>query len=168
MENKKNILIVALLIAVAAMAVGYAAMSQQLTVNGSANFEDVSWKISFVDIELTNAIGATEVSEPSVIGTAASFDVKLEYPGAKATYKIKVKNEGTINAYLGSISGVEEANAALPTEIKYTVTGIAVNDTLNATAEKEFTVTVEWVDSDSIPTDNSKTATIYLNYLQAK
>lgn len=170
MKNKKNILIGALLVVVVAMSVGYAAMAQQLTINGSANFEDVQWKIAFKKIVLdsANTEGATEESEPTIVGTTASFDVKLAYPGAKATYKIKVKNEGTINAYLKDITGVDEANSAAPTDIKYTVTGISVNDTLNTTVEKEFTVTVEWLDTDSISTNTSKTATIYLNYEQAK
>lgn len=170
MKTKKNILIGALLVVVVAMSVGYAAMAQQLTINGSANFEDVQWKIAFKEITLDtdNTEGATEENAPTIVGTTASFDVKLAYPGAKATYKIKVKNEGTINAYLQDISGVEEANSTVPTDIKYTVKGISVNDTLNTTEEKEFTVVVEWLDSDSISADTSKTATIYLNYVQAK
>lgn len=77
--------------------------------------------------------------------------------------------KGNINAVLKDITGVEEANSAEPTVIQYKVEGIAANDALNANTEKEFTVTVEWIDSDSIPeTNTSKTATIYLNYEQAK
>ena len=37
MKDRKNILIVALLIAIVAMSVGYAALAQQLTINGTAN-----------------------------------------------------------------------------------------------------------------------------------
>lgn len=170
-SNKKNILIGALLVAVVAMSVGYAALAQQLTINGSASFQDATWNIAFKEItaDATKTEGATEVTEPTIVGTSASFDVKLAYPGAKATYTIKVKNEGSINAVLEDITGVDEANNAEPTAIKYTVEGIAANDTLNSGTEKEFTVTVEWLDSDSIPsTTTSKTATIYLNYVQAK
>lgn len=169
--NKKNILIGALLVAIVAMSVGYAAIAQQLTVNGSANFSDAKWNIAFSEIALDSAAseGATEVTKANIVGTTASFDVKLEYPGAYATYKITVKNAGTINAVLKSIAGVEEANATQPTGIVYTVEGVAANDTLNATQSKEFTVKVEWLDTDKIPADTTtKTATIYLNYEQAK
>lgn len=170
-SNKKNILIGALLVAVVAMSVGYAALAQQLTINGSANFADTKWDIKFSDIavDTTQTAGATEVTTPTIVGTTASFDVKLEYPGSKAVYKIKVQNAGTIDAVLKSITGVDEANTTAPSEIKYTVEGIAENDALNASEEKEFTVTVEWVDGNTIPADTtSKTATIYLNYEQAK
>lgn len=170
-SNKKNILIGALLVAVVAMSVGYAALAQQLTINGSANFSDTKWDIKFSSIELdtTKTVGATEAVTPTIVGTTASFDVKLQYPGSKAVYKIKVQNGGTIDAVLKSISGLDEANSTEPAAIKYTVEGISENDALVASDEKEFTVTVEWLDSDSIPTDNtSKTATIYLNYEQAK
>ena len=42
-SSKKNILIGALLVAIIAMSIGYAAMAQQLTISGSANFSDASW-----------------------------------------------------------------------------------------------------------------------------
>lgn len=170
-SSKKNILIGALLVAIIAMSIGYAAMAQQLTISGSANFSDASWSINFTTITLdaTKTKGATEVSAPSIVGTTASFDVKLAYPGAKAVYNIEVENAGSIDAVLKTISGVTEANSAEPTGIKYTVDGIAANDTLDASQKKQFTVTVEWLDTDTIPTTNtSKTATIYLNYEQAK
>lgn len=170
-SNKKNILIGALLVAIIAMSIGYAAMAQQLTINGSANFSDASWSINFTDITLDAAAtkGATQVSAPAIVGTTASFDVKLAYPGAKAVYTVEVENAGSIDAVLKTITGVTEANAAAPTEIKYTVSGIAENDTLAASAKKQFTVTVEWLDTNKIAsTTTSKTATIYLNYEQAK
>lgn len=172
MKSKKNLLIGGLLIAIVAMSIGYAALAQQLTITAKSDLTDASWKIQFEDITLdtTASKGATEVTAPSASGTAASFDVKLAYPGAKAVYKIKVKNAGTIDAYLKSIAGVSEANSADPTVIKYTVTGVSEMDDLDASAEAEAIVTVEWVSSetDTIPTGTvSKTATIYLNYEQA-
>lgn len=171
MGNHKNILIGGLLIAIVAMSIGYAALAQQLTITAKSDLSDASWKVQFEEITLdASSKGATEVTEPTASGTAASFDVKLAYPGAKAVYKIKIKNAGTIDAYLKSIAGVTEANAADPTVIQYTVTGVEAMDELNANAEAEATVTVEWVSSetDTVPTGTaSKTATIYLNYEQA-
>lgn len=172
MKNHKNILIGGLLIAIVAMSIGYAALAQQLTITAKSDLTDASWKIQFEEITLdtTASKGATEATAPTASGTAASFDVKLAYPGAKAVYKIKIKNAGTIDAYLKSIAGVTEANAADPTAVQYTVTGVEAMDELDASAEDEAIVTVEWVSSetDTVPTGTtSKTATIYLNYEQA-
>lgn len=172
MKNKKNILIGGLLIAIVAMSIGYAALAQQLTITAKSDLSDASWKIQFetITLDTTSSKGAAEVTTPTASGTAATFDVKLAYPGAKAVYKIKIKNAGNIDAYLKGITGVTEANEADPTVIQYTVTGVSEMDALNANAEAEAIVTVEWVSSetDTIPTGTtSKTATIYLNYEQA-
>ena len=173
MGSKKNILIGGLLIAIVAMSIGYAALAQQLTLTAKASVGDASWDVGFTNITLdsTKTAGATEVTAPAATGTAASFDVKLGYPGAKATYNVTIKNSGTIDAVLKSITGVTEANALAPADIQYTVTGVAANDALNAGATSTAVVTVEWVKSatsQTVPTGTTaKTATIYLDYEQA-
>ena len=50
-ESKRNgIIIGALLITIALMTVGYAALATQLTINGTASTGDDSWNISFLSI----------------------------------------------------------------------------------------------------------------------
>lgn len=171
MSKKRNIVIGALLVAIVAMSVGYAALAQQLVINGKSNL-NASWQIEFTDIVEKTMTGAKTKGEITATGTSASFEVDLAYPGATATYEITVANKGSIDATLESITGVDTANAAEPVEVQYEVTGIATGDALDATASKKVLVTVTWVAStdaenpDTIPTTTSKTATINLNFVQ--
>jgi len=168
----KNIVIVGLFVVVIVMTLGYAALAQQLIINGTANIA-ASWDIKVTSITEGTMVGAVSKTLPTFSGTGATFNVDLKYPGASAIYTITVLNGGTIDAILQSVAGVTEANTALPTEIKYTISA-AANDTLNSGISKTYNVTVNWVSNqtgttpETIPTGTtSKTATIYLNYIQA-
>lgn len=167
MDNKKNLVIGALLAAVVFMAVGYAALAQVLTINGTANI-DANWDVEITGIAEQTMTGATTKGTPTFDATSATFEVDLAYPGASATYVVDVENKGTIDAKLESITGIEAANSAAPAEIQYSITGVNANDELDAKAKTQAIVTVQWVSSqkDTIPTEKTKTATINLNYVQ--
>lgn len=168
MEKKKNFVIGTLLAAIVLMSVGYAALAQVLTINGTANIS-ADWDVEITGITEGTLTGATTQTITSD-ATSATFNVDLAYPGATATYEINIENKGTIDAVLESITGVDAANSALPTEVQYSVTGVAEGDALDAKATTKAIVTVTWVASadntDTVPTTTSKTATINLNYVQ--
>ena len=168
MKEKKNVLMIALLVAVVAMSVGYAALAQTLTINGTANIS-ADWDVVITGIETVSTTGATLVDEPTFDETSATFEVNLAYPGATATFDVTVENKGTIDAILDSITGVDTANALDPKYITYEVTGVAANDELDSGKTATATVTVTWAASEeTVPEDTvSKTATITLNYVQA-
>lgn len=180
-SNKRNSIIIgALLITIALMTVGYAALATQLTINGSANTADASWDISFLSIDKNIELSTTDAIEnenPTATGTAATFNVGLPRPGARMVYDIVVQNTGTIDATFKQLTGIEELNAAAPTAIKYSavrlngkdgsvVTG--TGDLLNTDGKNYFRVTIEWPESSTeIPTGTtSKTGTIFLDYQQ--
>ena len=168
MKEKKNVLMIALLVAVVAMSVGYAALAQTLTINGTANIS-ADWDVQITGITEGALNGATVVGTPAFDATSATFEVDLAYPGASAVFDVTVENKGTIDAVLDSIGGLVEANSAEPTYITYTVTGVEENDELAANGKVTATVTVSWDSAqDTVPEDAvSKTATITLNYVQA-
>lgn len=167
--KNKNLLLVILLIAVVGMAIGYAALSQQLVINGTANIT-TEWDVEITGITAAagnSTTGATDKTPPTFTATSATFNVDLAYPGASATYTVKVENKGTIDAVLQEVTGVEAANSAEPTGITYTIDAKA-DDTLTSKATKDYTVTVTWDAAETtIPTTKTKTATITLNYVQA-
>lgn len=166
-KSNKNIILLILLLVIVGMAVGYAALSQALVINGTANIT-TEWKVLFTNIEEGTLTGAESKTAPSYTATTATFDVNLLYPGASAQYKVTVANQGSINAKLTSVDGIDTANAAAPTDITYTIDAEA-NDTLAASSEKVYTVTVTWnAASETIPETKTKTATITLNYEQAE
>lgn len=166
-KSNKNIILLILLLVIVGMAVGYAALSQALVINGTANIT-TEWKVLFTNIEEGTLTGAESKTAPSYTATTATFDVNLLYPGASAQYIVTVANQGSINAKLASVDGIDTANAAAPTDITYTIDAKA-NDTLDAKATKTYTVTVTWdAASTTIPETKTKTATITLNYEQAE
>ena len=180
-ENRRNgIIIGALLITIALMTVGYAALATQLTINGTASTGDASWNISFASITKNDTLSTTDAienAEPTATGTAATFNVTLPAPGSRMVYDIVVQNTGSIDATFQEITGINELNNSQPTAIVYkadrldgpsgnVVTGTA--DLLNTTGKNYFRVTIEWPStSTQVPTGvTSKTGTIYLDYAQ--
>ena len=180
-ETKRNgIIIGALLITIALMTIGYAALATQLTINGTASTGDATWAISFLSIaknETLSTADAVEVADPTATGTAATFNVKLPKPGSKMVYDLVVQNTGTIDATFQEVTGVDELNKAAPTQITYKVERLdsangspveGTGDLLNTTGKNYFRVTIEWpATSEVVPTETtSKTGTIYLDYVQ--
>ena len=167
--KSKNLILVVLLIAVVGMAVGYAAMSQQLVIKGTASITtewDVHFK-SIVQSSMNASNGAIDKVAPSFTSTSATFDVSLDRPGATAQYTVTVENSGTIDAKLTSVSGVTEANLLEPKAITYSIDA-KQNDILSSKETKDYVVTVKWdASSTEIPNEKGKTATITLNYVQA-
>lgn len=167
--KNKNLLLVILLIAVVGMAIGYAALSQQLVINGTANIT-TEWDVHIKGITASasnSTTGANDKTLPTFTATSATFDVNLAYPGATASYTVTVENSGTIAAKLEEVTGIETANSAEPTGITYNIDAKA-NDTLAAGNTKDYIVTVTWDSSATqIPENKTKTATITLNYVQA-
>ena len=180
-ESKRNgIIIGALLITIALMTVGYAALATTLTINGTAGSGDASWDISYKSITKNNTLSTTdavEVDQPTASGTSASFNVTLPNPGSTIVYDLVVQNKGTIDATFDSVSGVDAINAQEPSVIKYKVDRldsengsivVGQGDLLNTTGLNYFRVTISWPsDSTTVPTGvTSKTGTINLEYVQ--
>lgn len=170
MKEKKNVLIIALLVAIIAMAVGYAALGETLTITGTGNI-NVEWDVQIESITAGTLTGATVTSAEKTGNTTASFDVDLAYPGASATFEVVAKNYGTINAAFDGFSDLTAKNAEAPDYITYTVTGITEGDVLSANEAntQTATITVTWDgEQTEVPEGEvSKTATITLDYVQA-
>lgn len=165
MNNKKNIVIGALIGVIMLMGIGYAALAQVLNINGKANISG-SWDVEITGITAGTMTGAASVGNPTFDATSATFETNLEYPGATATYVVTIENKGTIDAKLSSISGLDTFNAAAPTGVTATLTGVTANSVLEAGESTTATVTITWADTDTIPTQTTKTAAISFNYVQ--
>ena len=167
MDNKgRNIVIGALLAAIAIMAVGYAALSQSLTINGTASISS-TWDVQIISIsEGTPENGASNASSPTHDGTSATFSTNLTVPGSKMTYEITVKNSGNLNAMLTGLTKSPDSPAA--TGIYYNVTGVEQGvTTLDAGETNVITVEVGWVSTDtSMPVTKTVPLTVNLTYTQ--
>ena len=167
MDNKgRNIIIGTLLAAILIMAVGYALLSQSLTINGTASISS-DWNVAITAISEGTPTGTAEnVSPATFTGTSATFNVKLVKPGDTMTYNITVSNLGDLNAELTGMTVSPAAPAA--TGIYYRVTGVEQNVTkLDASQKNTVTVEVGWVATDtSTPEETTVPLTVNLTYTQ--
>lgn len=184
-RGAKVIAIVALLIAVVGLTVGYAAYSSTLNINGTANVDPASWKVNFgykdgtTSLTGTKTGHATETTAPTLEDTTISgFDVTLKAPGDSVTYNFLIKNSGTLNAELanftmgtltcapneGSKISPEDATK-LCRELKYTLayadgSTITTGTTLNHNDSKELELKLEWPSTSTLSVSDDVKVTI--------
>lgn len=183
-RGAKVIAIVALLIAVVGLTVGYAAYSSTLTINGTANVDPASWKVNFgykTGNSLTGTIKghATETTAPTLADTTISgFDVTLKAPGDSVTYNFLIKNSGTLNAKLanftmGTLTCAPNASSSISPEdatklcgeLKYTLTyaddsTITTGTPLNSNDSKELKLKLEWPSASTLSVSDDVKVTI--------
>ena len=163
----KQKLLIGALIVVGLASIAYAAFSQSLVINGTGT-TNADWDVKITGITQVDSDGATDVNgSPTFTATTATFDVELAYPGASATYDVTVTNAGSIDAVLDSLTDLTTVNGQAPTDITFTVSGVTAGTTaLAAGATNTVTVEVEWDPASTLATQESKTASITLNYVQ--
>ena len=101
-ERKVRVLsIAALLVAVLGLTVAFAALSQTLTIKGSAAVNTATWDIHFekTSDKKTEVEGAATFTEPTLSGTKIeNFSATLTKPGDSVTYYFDIVNKGTVDA----------------------------------------------------------------------
>lgn len=98
--------IVALIVAVLGLTVAFAALSETLTINGTANVESAQWDIHFENLTGPTIKGtAREVSSPSLSDTELTgINIALMKPGDSISYEFDVVNSGSIDAEISDVS----------------------------------------------------------------
>ena len=166
-DNKKALyvlVIIALVLSIVGISIGFASMSTELTINGTASVVPATWKVKFQNLskvtgEDANIITAPQITSDTHIG---NYAIKLSKPGDKVVYKFEVANAGTLDAELTSytfatptITGTSTAAEADATIVRnnlvYTLTyndaahtPIQVGDNLDKEASRELLLTVEY------------------------
>ena len=179
MENKKkkNLILGGLVALVLVMAVGYAAFATNLDINGTTSI-DSRWDVKILSITPDKTATNTGTEQAPVYTTpgdithsitnndlTANFSTALVSPGDTVTYEVVVKNNGTLNAKLSSMTKTDTNNPA----ISFTVSGIAENDILEANASKTITVVVTYVNNTNgqgQPASTTSELGITLNFVQ--
>ena len=163
MENNKKIIITVLSVLVVAMAVGYALLAQELTINGRASI-DSTWKVEITNITQKEINGGVTEKSKSYTATTANFDIGFTQPGDYVIYDIEVTNSGTLDAIISNINVVTDNNPA----IIYTTSGLKRGDTIEKNGNKKYlTVKIEY-DSNvtSQPALDDNDITIQMDYQQ--
>lgn len=188
-ERKIKLLsVVALIVAVLGLTVAFAALSQTLTINGTANVEAASWDIHFENLSQGNPVGSMIINqEPTISGEndtyIGDYNVTIKKPGDSVTFTFDVKNSGTIDAKISSPvnlnpvctsnSGVTDDESIVCDGLTYTLTytdtkaPVSQNDVLTAGDTKNLTLTLGF-DSTKVPSDDVTISNlgITLQYIQ--
>ena len=163
--DKQKVIIFVLLGVIVGMTVGYSALSSILKIEGVSKVIG-NWDIHFTTIDEGTMVDASNVNAEITNQTTATFTVNLQKPGSSAEYLVTVKNGGSYDAVVESITGVDEANAASPTDIIFEVSDIDVGTELNASGELSFKVKATWKPESTTIVDSNKQATISVNFIQ--
>ena len=166
MNNKiQNIVLGVLAVGLIGITIAYASLSQNLTIKGTAKVAAATWDVHFEGMNAGTATGYATIPTTGKLaasGTSVSGNIgTLKAPGDTITYTFNVKNAGSINAKISSItapkltcapvaSGGSQAVANnvcanLTYTIEYTSENpktIAVGNTLTSGASKNITLKI--------------------------
>ena len=166
MNNKiQNIVLGVLAVGLIGITVAYASLSQNLTINGTAKVAAATWDVHFEGMNAGTATGYATLPTTGKLaasGTSVSGNIgTLKAPGDTITYTFNVKNAGSINAKISSITApnltcapvasggsqtvANNVCANLTYTIEYTSESpktIAVGNTLTAGASKNITLKI--------------------------
>ena len=105
-SKKRNHAIIVLIVLLIAIAVGYAAYSTTLTINGTAT-GTATWDVKFTAASLLDSSGNADTNHGTVSftdSTVTATGITLSYPGDGVKLRTVITNAGTLNAKLTSIN----------------------------------------------------------------
>lgn len=174
-SKKRNYAIIVLIVLLIAIAVGYAAFSSELTINGSAD-TTADWEVVFSSAAL---LDSNNDAAASSYGTAAvdsndatqiNATVHLAYPGDAVKLRAVITNSGNLDAKITSInvdtSDLDSdiiitptalGSAGLPTANEVLAVGASctcefviqwVPESTAASADGDFTITFTYSQND--------------------
>lgn len=119
----KGLSLVALVVAVLGLTVAFAALSTQLTIEGSANVAKASWNVHFANLTGPTVSGKASAGEmTSDLGIQANTttiklpSMTLTMPDDTITYTVDVVNSGTIDAKVEAIPTCTKTVSATATD----------------------------------------------------
>lgn len=180
MEKERRIKalgIVALIVVVLGLTIAFAALSQTLTINGSAYLDAAKWGIKFQNLTEPEKVGDANTTGTAAIEEDVSINninVSLSTPGDSVTYGVELVNEGTINAKIEKIDKPELTNEQ-QRYLDFTVKDnkgneLTEGEILNAGETKVLTIKIEFkkdIEKEDLPTSVSNITLSYkLNFVQ--
>ena len=168
--NKREKVFFVLIAIVILMGVGYAYLTTNLNILGSANLSKATWDVHFENVQVTSG-SVTTVEQAPTINTdliSINYAITLNEPGDFYEFTVDVKNGGTIDAMIetvtSTINGVSPGE--LPIYLKYSVTysdGIEIqnNHMLNAGEKETYKIRLEY-NSNINPEDLPETDESYI------
>ena len=173
---RKSIVFVSILFFAMFMGIGYAYVRRTLNINNNTKISSLSWNLHFENFNVTSG-SITPLSETLVSDNNMKITTNLEFknPGEFYEYTVDVVNDGTIDAMIESVDGLEISSEQAQ-YFNYSVgysdgTAIAQNQKLKGKTRESIKVRISLKESFSI--ENLPTESVDLkfnlkfNYIQA-
>ncbi|MBP3841657.1 MAG: hypothetical protein IK997_06045 [Bacilli bacterium] len=173
---RKRIVFVSILFFAMFMGIGYAYVRRTLNINNNTKISSLSWNLHFENFNVTSG-SITPLSETLVSDNNMKITTNLEFknPGEFYEYTVDVVNDGTIDAMIESVDGLEISSEQAQ-YFNYSVgysdgTAIAQNQKLKGKTRESIKVRISLKESFSI--ENLPTESVDLkfnlkfNYIQA-
>ncbi len=190
-RQTKIIAVIAMLVAIGGLSIAFAALNQNITIDGSATVSKIGFKVEFQDLVKETPTGlVTIITEPTISASTThvgDYDVIFTSPESSISYTMDIVNTGTLDAVLGSIdvptpicTGTGE-NALVDAEnvcnnLTYTLTysdgsAIQVGDSLAAGDSENVRLTLSYgeitVDELAKESVSISNLSININYTQS-
>ena len=186
-KDKRGKVVIAILLLIAVIGVGYATLGANLKINGVANIPSAEWDVHFktgsinvtegsVSIDTTNNEKAASITN----ATQVNYAVKLALPGDFYEFTVVAENTGTIDAMIDSVvsklGDTVITTGTLPSYIDYSVTysdgaEIAPKHKLAKNTEETYKVRIAYktdIEANQLPqTAKTLNLNFQMNYVQA-
>lgn len=168
MKNKRLIdllILTGLIVVIAGITIGYAAIQTTLQINGTATMNTATWGVKFANLSGPQLTGDASVTTAPTLNdtTIGTFAVVVTKSGDSISYTFDVTNTGSLDAKIGTFTkaasptceGLSVTQAATDANtvcsgLTYTLTytsggtAVAANDTLAAGQTKNLTLTLSY------------------------
>ena len=138
-KNKKMMILFTIILSV--ITVGYAVINQALNIEGYASLDKGDGMI-FTSIGIKENNGATIEKDASIKAkTLVNTQISFQSAGS-ITFNVSAQNQGTTDAKLIEIKGLEESNIKEPSCIQVSLQDHNVGDLVFPNQIKNFTITI--------------------------
>ena len=164
MRSPKNFLIVSLVVILLCSTTVFLAVlnPNDLSVSAANSTEKEKWNVKIDSVKVTNISGTVVNDEPICTGSSCKFSQAFVAAGDSIVYKVKVKNEGSIDAVLDSstLTVLDDSNSGV--DVNYE----KPSKILKSGEETEFLVSFKCITPVSVvPVKNtSKLVVAYKQY----
>lgn len=163
-SDRKNTLMLLIIIVILVMGIGYAFITTTLTIDGISDIDSASWNVYFDNVQVSSgSVTGDKVTTAPTISQdkiGISFHVRLSEPGDFYEFTVDVKNSGTIDAMIETITKTINGSTTVPDYLNFDITyedGVAIKDNqLLAVGTKEtYKIRLEYkteINPNQLPT----------------
>ena len=185
MRYKKKKVLPLLVFLLLGLSLGYALLTQDLTINGITKVKGNTWDIHFDNVQINSnsvplSTGDSAATIDSNDDTLVNYTITLSKPGDYYEFTVDAVNAGTVDGMIGEVINklngtVISSTNPLPVYLDYTFSYadgavVASNHLLEAGHTETYKIRVEFkrdIENDELPTaDQTNSFSFGIDYLQ--